>query len=116
MNKNDKSMFERKEYFSSLLSLYGELLPKTIKERMMMFYLDDYSITEIAQNENVSRTAIFESIKTGESKLDEYESKLKMVKFKYDVLKHIEEISNTEKSEEKNQLLEKWKGEIENGI
>lgn len=115
MSEN-KSVLERKEYYSSLLSIYGEMLPKIIKERMMMFYLDDYSITEISENENVSRAAIFESIKTGENRLEEYETKLKVAEKKYNILKRIDLILKEKNIEKKDSLLKEWKGELENGI
>ena len=92
------------------------MLPVVIKERMMMFYLDDYSITEISQNENVSRAAIFESIKTGENRLDEYETKLKVAEKKYKILGKIDIILNEKDIEKKDSLLKEWKGELENGI
>ncbi len=91
-------------------------MPVVIKERMMMFYLDDYSITEISQNENVSRAAIFESIKTGENRLDEYETKLKVVEKKYNILRKIDIILNEKNIDKKDSLLKEWKGELENGI
>ena len=81
-----------------------------------MFYLDDYSITEISQNENVSRAAIFESIKTGENRLDEYETKLKVAEKKYKILGKIDIILNEKDIEKKDSLLKEWKGELENGI
>lgn len=115
MNENT-TVLERKEHYSSLLSIYGEMLPVVIKERMMMFYLDDYSITEISQNENVSRAAIFESIKTGENRLDEYETKLKVVEKKYNILRKIDIILNEKNIDKKDSLLKEWKGELENGI
>lgn len=116
MMSENKSVLERKEYYSSLLSIYGEMLPKIIKERMMMFYLDDYSITEISENENVSRAAIFESIKTGENRLEEYETKLKVAEKKYNILKRIDLILKEKNIEKKDSLLKEWKGELENGI
>ncbi len=91
-------------------------MPVVIKERMMMFYLDDYSITEISQNENVSRAAIFESIKTGENRLDEYETKLKVAEKKYNILRKIDIILNEKNIDKKDSLLKEWKGELENGI
>lgn len=81
-----------------------------------MFYLDDYSITEISQNENVSRAAIFESIKTGENRLDEYETKLKVAEKKYNILRKIDIILNEKNIDKKDSLLKEWKGELENGI
>ena len=109
-------MFERKDYYCSLLSFYGELLPEITYQRMAQFYLDDLSITEIAQNQNVSRNAVFESIKMGEKRLDEYEKLLGMCHQKFALIDKVSQILDEKNPQRKDELLRQWKGELENGI
>jgi predicted DNA-binding protein YlxM (UPF0122 family) len=43
---------------------------------MSLYYLDDYSLGEIADEYDVSRQAVYDNIKRTESMLEDYESKL----------------------------------------
>lgn len=116
MMKNDTEALEKKSYYACLLLIYGALLTKNIYHRMECYYLSDYSITEISENDNVSRNAVFESLEQGTKKLDEYEMTLKLYSQKRWMLSMIDEIIKAPNIDEKNQLLEKLKGDIENGI
>ncbi len=114
--KNDIEALEKKSYYACLLLIYGALLTKNIYHRMECYYLSDYSITEISENDNVSRNAVFESLEQGTKKLDEYEMTLKLYSKKREMLTMIEKVIKSESIDEKNQLLEILKGDIENGI
>lgn len=43
---------------------------------MSLYYLDDYSLGEIADEYEVSRQAVYDNIKRTEAMLEEYEAKL----------------------------------------
>lgn len=43
---------------------------------MALYYLDDFSLGEIAEEYNVSRQAVYDNIKRTESMLEDYEAKL----------------------------------------
>lgn len=43
---------------------------------MSLYYLDDYSLGEIAEEYEVTRQAVFDNIKRTEAMLEEYEEKL----------------------------------------
>lgn len=82
----------------NLYDLYQSLL--TTKQRMYFesYYFDDYSITEIAENQDVSRNAVHDLIKRTVQKLYDYESKLhlhqsniKKNKLLKDLEKHVDE-------------------------
>lgn len=50
---------------------------------MSLYYLDDYSLGEIAEEFDVSRQAVYDNIKRTEAMLEEYEQKLRLYeKFK----------------------------------
>ena len=43
---------------------------------MSLYYLDDYSLGEIAEEYDISRQAVYDNIKRTEAMLEEYEEKL----------------------------------------
>lgn len=63
-----------------LFSFYRELLTVKQAEYMADYYEEDYTLAEIAENNGVSRQAIYDSIKRTENILLEYEEKLQLVK------------------------------------
>ena len=68
----------KNEYISDLLGIYGKLLTDYQLEIMELYYFEDLSLKEIADNKKVSRNAIFTLIKRVEKILLDYEDKLKM--------------------------------------
>ena len=62
--------------YNSLLLIYQELLSRTQKEILTDYFAFNLSISEIANNRDVSRAAVEDAIKKGQAKLDEYEEKL----------------------------------------
>lgn len=81
--------------YNKLFDCYEKLL--TEKERVCFkdYYEEDLSLQEIAENNNVSRSAIHKTIKNVEEKLDFYEENLKLCNI-LDKLKNIEEIKDIE--------------------
>jgi len=69
---------EKNELISDLLGIYGNLLTEYQLEIMELYYFEDLSLKEIAENKNVSRNAIFTLIKRVEKILFDYEKKLKL--------------------------------------
>lgn len=107
---------EKKKKFSQLLLLYGKLLTKNISSRLEMFYWDDYSISEIAEIEKVSRNAVFESLNHGEKQLEKYESKLNLSKKYQLVLKDLDELVDEKDAVKRKEIIEEIKGELGYGI
>ena len=71
---------ENKVEISILCEIYGKLL--TEKQRIFLedYYNNDLSLSEIAENENITRQAVRDIIKKGENKLFEMEEKLGFMK------------------------------------
>ena len=69
---------EKNELISDLLGIYGNLLTEYQLEIMELYYFEDLSLKEIAENKNVSRNAIFTLIKRVEKILIDYENKMKL--------------------------------------
>ncbi len=105
-----------KEDIGNLLVIYGKLLTEVVYRRMESFYLDDLSYSEIAKNECVSKTAIYDSLHDGEKALIEYENKLQL----YQRLKKLRylfsELDDDNITDVQKKILEEIKGEIEYGI
>ncbi|HHV71254.1 MAG TPA: YlxM family DNA-binding protein [Clostridia bacterium] len=62
-----------------LADFYGELLTEKQKKLIDMYYSDDLSLTEIAQEFKISKQAVFDILKRAEKSLEEYEEKLRLV-------------------------------------
>ena len=67
---------EKKIKISMLCEIYGKLLTEKQLEILNDYYNNDLSLTEIAQNNNITRQAVLDNIKKGENKLFEFEEKL----------------------------------------
>lgn len=71
---------EEKIQISMLCQLYGKLLTKKQYEFIDDYYNNDLSLSEIAENNGITRQAVRDIIKKGEKKLFEYEEKLMFMK------------------------------------
>ena len=65
---------------SMLWEIYGKLLTEKQYEVLNDYYNEDLSLSEIAENYNISRQGVRDIIKKGENKLFEYEEKLSIMK------------------------------------
>ena len=64
---------------SLLIDFYGDLLTDKQKSVMILHYEQDMSFGEISENLNISRQAVYDTLKRSEKLLDNYESKLGLV-------------------------------------
>jgi hypothetical protein len=93
---------------NSLYDIYGELLTEKQKVYFEYYYLQDYSLAEISEILKVSRNAVHIQLKNVINHLENYESKLLVLKNKEDIKKIIKKINNQELSlEEITKELEK---------
>lgn len=69
-------MLEKTTRLNYLFDFYQSLLTPKQKSYMSLYYLDDYSLGEIAEEYNVSRQAVYDNIKRTEAMLEQYEEKL----------------------------------------
>ena len=74
--KRDKKDLEHKITMSILCEYYGKLLTEKQYEFINDYYNNDLSLSEIAENNEITRLAVRDIIKKGEKKLFEYEEKL----------------------------------------
>ncbi len=59
-----------------LLDLYGRLLTERQYEMMNMYYNDDLSLSEIAEQYQISRQGVHDAVKRGEETLEHYDKVL----------------------------------------
>lgn len=64
---------------SILCEIYGALLTKKQLNILDNYYNQDLSLSEIAENEQITRQAVRDIIKKGENKLFDLEEKLKIM-------------------------------------
>lgn len=70
-----------------LFDVYGHLLSKKQQEMINEHFYLDCSLSEIAENQNISRQAVLDAITKSTSKLEDFESKLHLLEIKSSVIK-----------------------------
>lgn len=75
-----ENMEEKIIYYGTLLELYGELLTDKQYSAIDKYYNMDLSLSEIAQEDKITRQAVRDNIKKAEEKLEFFENKLKLYK------------------------------------
>ena len=56
---------EKSIYINELYDLYGSLLTKKQQEMIELYYCEDFSLSEISEQFNVSRNAVYDCLKKG---------------------------------------------------
>lgn len=69
---------EKTNRMNSLFEFYAALLTDKQMNYIELYYADDYSLAEIAEEFGVSRQAVYDNIKRTEKILEDYERKLHM--------------------------------------
>ena len=91
------------EAINELYDFYKELLTEKQRNYFEMYYFYDNSLGEIAQENNLSRNAIYDNIKKTCKILTDYESKLHLLEKsnkRLEIIKKLEEKYNDELLEE----------------
>ncbi|MCT4396806.1 putative DNA-binding protein [Periweissella beninensis] len=70
---------EKNNRINSLFEFYQPLLTKKQYEYMELYYGDDYSLGEIAEEFAVSRQAVYDNLKRTEKLLEMYEQKIHLL-------------------------------------
>ncbi len=83
---------EKNVEISVLCQLYGKLLTEKQYEVLTDYYNNDLSLSEIAENNNITRQAVRDIIKKGENKLYELEAKISLMKKAFEQEKIINQI------------------------
>ncbi|MCI5732742.1 MAG: hypothetical protein MR296_01725 [Tenericutes bacterium] len=85
---------QKRDYLIILYDYYGELLSEDNKKYFEDYYFDNLSLSEIAENNNISRNAVHKHIKTSETKLNYFEEKLLLYKKNMEMKEKINNIKD----------------------
>ena len=117
--KKEGSSMEKKVEISMLWQIYGKLLTEKQYEYIDYYYNNDLSLSEIAENDSITRQAVRDIIKKGERKLFEYEEKLLFMKKTINqeqkiqrVLWNLTKIQKDSSDKQVNSILEEIKKEL----
>ena len=81
---------DKKIYLNSLYDCYKDLFTEKQQKYFELYYWDDLSLSEIAENNNVSRNAVHNQLKIMEEKLIELEEQLKLNEKKNKIIEVLE--------------------------
>ncbi|KRL04688.1 putative DNA-binding protein [Liquorilactobacillus oeni] len=70
---------EKTNRINALFEFYEPLLTSKQTEYIALYYRNDYSLGEIAENYHISRQAVYDNIKRTEVILEAYEKKLHLL-------------------------------------
>lgn len=73
-------MLEKTTRMNILLDRYGVLLSEKQLMYMQLYYRDDLSLSEIAEEASVSRQAVYDQIRRAEEQLELFEEKMQLLK------------------------------------
>ena len=76
---SDTRIIEQVTRMGDLYDLYGALLTDRQKEMVELYYLDDWSLSEIASHFGVSRQAVHDNLHRSAEQLEAYESALSLL-------------------------------------
>lgn len=71
-------VLEKTTRINFLYDFYQTLLTDKQRIYMQLYYLDDLSLGEIAEEYGVSRQAVYDNVRRTEAMLEDYEAKLKL--------------------------------------
>ena len=104
---------------SMLWQIYGKLLTEKQYKIIDYYYNKDFSLSEISENEGITRQAVRDIIKKGEKKLFEYEEKLLFMKrtinqekLVHNILVNLNKIQKDSSDEQVTDILEEIKKEL----
>ncbi|MGO4936577.1 YlxM family DNA-binding protein [Fundicoccus sp. Sow4_H7] len=96
-------LVEKTVYFGRLFSLYKPLLTTRQQEMLSLYYEEDFSLSEIAEQFEISRQGVLDTIRRGEKLLENYEDALHM---NANRLKRIELLEELQSMSEDKQMIE----------
>lgn len=108
-------ILKERELINDLFDTYGELLTEKQKKIFEEYYLYDLSLSEIAEEQGITRSAVNDSLKKTLAKFEEYEDKVGVLEMKKSIKSLMNSINQAKTSEEKEKALQALK-EYTDGI
>lgn len=103
-----ESSLEKKQRVNLLMDCYEDLLTDKQREYLSYYYIEDLSLSEIAEEFDVSRNAVYDNLRRAVNALEDYENKLHLLQKhtqRIDLINRIEQMQN-EKNDVMNDYLE----------
>ena len=88
---------EKSIYINELYDLYGSLLTKKQQEIIELYYCEDLSLSEISEQFNISRNAVYDCLKKGIKQLENYEKELKLLEKRNDLENYFSKLKEENK-------------------
>ena len=101
---------------SFLLDFYGEMLTKKQHDFLVYYYNEDLSLSEIAENEGITRQGVRDAIKRAENQLFDMENRLGLAKRFTEMKKGLDEITQCAESVNEYNLNHSLSREINDNI
>jgi len=89
---------DKRDYIILLYDVYSELFSERQKQYFEEYYFNNFTLSEIAENLNVSRTAVHKALRIIEKNLLGYESKLKLLEKRIEIEKILDSMEEREKA------------------
>lgn len=102
--------------YTKLFSIYKSLLSNTQREIINDYYFLDLSLSEIAENRNISRAAVDDALSKGCSKLDELERELMILEKGQLIKEKLDKVKNKSLNMSEVEEIEKIEKELDYGI
>lgn len=106
-------MLEKTTRVNLLYDFYGNLLTKKQQLFIELYYENNFSLREIADEYNISRQAVFDLINRAVETLEQFERKLQLYKKHithkekcFEILSHLEENEKIDKNKIKNIIVD----------
>lgn len=88
-----KMNIEKNNYLNILFGYYQPLLTEKQQEIFEDYYGNDYSLSEIADTNNISRNAVHDTLKKVEKLLMYYEEKLRLAQKEKTLIGYLDELA-----------------------
>ena len=108
--------FERTIRYINMFTIYKSLLTYTQQEIAGDYFLADLSISEIAEESKISRSAVEDAISKACKKMDDFESKLHLLEKKDNISKITEMLKEKALNNTEIEELEQIVKELDYGI
>ena len=89
-----ESQLEKQQRVNLLMDCYVDLLTEKQKTYLSLYYEEDLSLAEIAEDLNVSRNAVYDNLKRAVALLEDYEEKLHLLE------KHVQRMNLIQRIED----------------
>ena len=105
---------EEKVKISILLEIYGNLLTEKQYEFMDYYYNQDLSLSEIADNNGITRQAVNTILTKCKKRLEQYEKKIKFMQKEEILKKYIKQLEGTKLTQKQKEIIYKLNEELYN--